>query len=92
MSSYEMMRQDLPAYGQSSAPGYQQQVVPPSYATGTHPANQSLASRWLRRNDEENDTAAADEVLGPGDIPDEALNVRQLLIANINFVFFFFFW
>lgn len=92
MTSYEMMKQDLPAYEQPAVPGYQQQVVvPPPNAVGIHPANELRSnsdgppqSRRFTRNNaaEENDTTAEDEdkeILGPGDIHHKALDVRQLL-------------
>ena len=66
MSSYRTMDQDLPTYGQPSY-GYQQ------------PAGQQQTV--LQRNSRENaplrvrDGDGKDDILGPGEIPEETLNV-----------------
>ena len=84
MSSYEMMKQELPPYGQPG--GYQQQ--PAQYTVqvpnGGQPANEVQHHEDQepppRRNgcaggDDSDDEGGDKDVLGPGELPDRALNV-----------------
>ena len=88
MSTYEMMKQELPAYGQPGVGGYQQQpgqymqTVPlPNSGQGTHPASEvqhhdEPPPRRGAGDDTDDEGSGDEDVLGPGEIPDKALNVR----------------
>ena len=69
MSSYGMMNQDLPPYGQPDG-GYRQQPGP-----YVRQLTQTVPLRNSRENAASRDDADNDEVLGPGEIPDTVLNV-----------------
>lgn len=89
MSSYEVMKQELPPYGQPG--GYQQQ--PAQYMqqvpSGGQPANEvqhydheeppprrSGGRRGCAGGDDSEDEGGdKEDVLGPGELPDKALNV-----------------
>ena len=87
MSSYEMMKQELPAYGQPG--GYQHQPAPymqlpnANMNNGQH-ANEvqhhdepppRRGSRHGCGGDDSDDEGSDEDVLGPGELPDKALNV-----------------
>ena len=86
MSSYEMMKQELPPYGQPG--GYQQQQPPAQYTpNGGQPANEVQhheepppprsggGRRGCAGGDDSDDEGGDKDVLGPGELPDRALNV-----------------
>lgn len=83
MSSYEMMKQDLPAYGQPAG-GYQQQSGPYQQTVpGTHPARAEAVNSTseVEHHDPPDNEGAGDEdgIMGPGEIPQKALNVCRLV-------------
>ena len=86
MSSYEMMKQELPPYGQPG--GYQQQ--PAQYMqtavpvpNGGQPANEvqhpprPSGRRGCAGDDSDDEGNDDGDVLGPGELPDKVLNVRH---------------
>lgn len=97
MSSYEMMKQDLPP-GYVQPDGYQQQAAHAQYIQpvplindGQQAANEvqhhadlelprSTQDRGFRRGyagEDSDDEESDKDVLGPGELPDKALNVRN---------------
>lgn len=94
MSSYEVMKQELPPYGQPG--GYQQQ--PAQYMqTGVQMPNGGQPTNEVQHHDEppprrgsrrgcdgddSDDEGSDEDVLGPGELPDRALNVSMLTFSD----------